>query len=547
MICIIDVVKAEKILIIILLSLFFKPHSGFGSVDNSFQASGIDNIATYNNSNIAIPLRLWRADPEIFKIIDSEIFPMLSMNEGGGFNNLGRAWIAWTIEINNQLFAAHAILDRGRLYDFTLSSGFYDTIYWKGAETSLFLVTSTNDTTFLTWYSTDKKPLQSSLDYNSTGHQILITQNMFQLFLYQNGTVPSIVTLEGYSLVTEIVDVAILSTIPNAALYLVKNDLLMFYSKGNSEVIPANFSINSQVGHVFLTPSIFDLVNKQVWWDGTIISIPNDVVELYTWGLKSSILRTSNNTLLEYNGFEWEVIKDYQDELTIQDFSIVDIGLYFGTIPVGGTQLLTLGDDEDGDGAPDTLESYFGSYPFKRDTDGDSIPDQVEIAYGMDPTVDDRNYDYDKDTMISIDEINLGLDPMLSDSDYGGAIDGWEFRYQYDPFDKGDDLDDSRDEDGVPNSIESIWNSSPDKKDTDSDGMPDLWEITYKLDPTDPKNAFEDNDGDSRNNLYEYNHGTDPLLPDKKNIFSGIELVVLLTLVITTPIALVINRKITNN
>lgn len=545
MIYIIVVVSVKKIPILLFIFLFFTPHNSFGGLEGTSQSLDYySDTINYNNTNIEIPLRLWRADPDIFKIIDTKIFPMVSMGNDGSFDNLGRAWIAWTIEINTLLFAAHAIIDKGRLYDFTLSSGSYDTVYWKGGQSNLFLVASTNDTTLLSWYSTEQNTIHRSLNYNSTGHQLFITQNLFQLFLFQNGTVPSLVTLVGYSLVTEKVDFIMISTIPNAALYLTGNDTLIFSNNDNSDIIPSGFSVNSLLGHVFLTPSVFDLDNNQVWWDGEILSIPEDVVELYTWGLKSSILRTSNNTMLEYDGFEWEVIKDYNDEYTIQDFSIVDIGLYLGAIPVDGSQLLTLGADEDGDGAPDTLESYFGSYPFEVDTDGDTIPDQIEIAYGLDPTVDDRKYDYDGDTMISIDEINLGTDPLLSDTDFGGALDGWEIRYDYDPFDREDDNLDL-DGDGVPNSIESIWNSSPKLKDTDFDGMPDLWEITYSLDPTDPNNALEDNDGDSRNNLYEYNHGTDPLLPDKKNIFSGISLIIFISLVFTTPIALVINRKIT--
>ncbi len=46
--------------------------------------------------------------------------------------------------------------------------------------------------------------------------------------------------------------------------------------------------------------------------------------------------------------------------------------------------------------------------------------------------------------------------------------------------------------------------------DTDNDGMPDIYEHEHGLDPLDPSDALADNDGDGYSNLEEYEQGTDP-------------------------------------
>lgn len=50
--------------------------------------------------------------------------------------------------------------------------------------------------------------------------------------------------------------------------------------------------------------------------------------------------------------------------------------------------------------------------------------------------------------------------------------------------------------------------------DDDNDGMPDLFEITYGFDTLDPADAMLDSDGDGRNNLTEYQLGSNPLVSD---------------------------------
>lgn len=67
------------------------------------------------------------------------------------------------------------------------------------------------------------------------------------------------------------------------------------------------------------------------------------------------------------------------------------------------------------------------------------------------------------------------------------------------------------DGDGVPDSEDP---------DADGDGMPNVWENEHGLDPLDPSDADEDLDGDGLSNLEEFNAGTDPNNPDTD--FDGI-------------------------
>ena len=151
-------------------------------------------------------------------------------------------------------------------------------------------------------------------------------------------------------------------------------------------------------------------------------------------------------------------------------------------------------------------------------------------AFGSDPNEpdgdnDDDNdgYDADRDGEISQEEKYTNLEEYYNntdskdpDTDGGGAWDGWEIHYGFNPRNATDDQDDSEN-DGLVNEWEFLWDTDPYVVDSDQDGMPDGWEHTYSfpaggcgLDPSDFGDQHGDADNDGSDNLREYNEGTDP-------------------------------------
>ena len=137
---------------------------------------------------------------------------------------------------------------------------------------------------------------------------------------------------------------------------------------------------------------------------------------------------------------------------------------------------------------------------------------------------DEDGYDANRDGTISIEERYTNLEeyhnntnPNDKDTDDGGAWDGWEIYYGFNPRNDTDDFIDS-DADSLANYLEFYWDSDPFDSDTDQDGMHDGWEDFYSdrvidgcgLDPTDGSDKFDDPDNDGSDNLREYQEETDP-------------------------------------
>ncbi|MFV2014788.1 MAG: hypothetical protein ACC656_05135, partial [Candidatus Heimdallarchaeota archaeon] len=508
------------IILILVLNLFFLSYASSNLIIEQLEEDDMEYTGEIPNSTL--PINFWR---NILPINDSNVFPMASLGEKGSFSGLGVAWITWSIQIEDKFLPAFAIFRRGQITEFTLLEKFYDNIYWNSAKTNLFLIGSTDTETDFYQYSTKGDPFKFTLNFPSNDHQMLITSTKFEISLLLNDSTPFVVKVVGLNtLFEETEDVQIASFSGIGGLYRLKNQSLELRTDKFELVIPGNFTNESKLGHFLLNPAVYDLSLQKVWVTGNFtftLDLPKNSVKVFEFGLSSSVVQTLNNSFYELTPNGWQLITRIDSKFEVQDFSIVDISLYFGTIVDRGLKIFPAGNDADNDFIPDRMEDYFFSLPENNDSDGDSIPDAVEIAYGTNPILDDRLFDTDQDGISNIVEYNNNLDPGNPDSDFGGAIDGWETFYEFNPLNPLDDQFDN-DSDGLKNSVESLWNTNPFEKDTDKDKMPDGWEVQYQLDPIDGNNANLDFDNDGRSNYQEFQLKSDPLIPDPPAVFEGL-------------------------
>jgi hypothetical protein len=500
-----------------------------------------------------IPIKFWRANPEVFTIASSKIFPMVSLDTDQSLFNLGMAWITWTIEVKDKYLVAWAIYNHGRVSNFTLLNQYFGEVYWNGVQQELFLITSTDSETFFTWYSKSQDSFGYKLPYNSSNHEMFIKdENHIEFFLYQNGTTPALidVSIDGFqsSITTKSTNDTLISSSPGMGLFLLPDQSLQLVTAEGIDLLPQGFSNQSQIGHLFLAPAVYDTTSGKIWLqsDNSTIDLPLNSSAIFPVGLSSSIVLTTTNDLLEYTPFGWKTIGQFDKSYQIQYYSLIDIDLYLGTVVDDGLHFLTSGLDTDQDQIPDTMEDYYFTLPNTVDTDKDGMSDGIEIAYGLNPLIDDTNYDSDADRLLNVDELRYQTDPRYHDSDFGGALDGWEVKYDFDPLNSTDD-DLDPDGDTVTNDIESIWDTNPRSKDSDNDSLPDYWEIKYSLDPMDPSNANADPDRDGISNKREFQEGTDPLIPNPIGVFDGLLIWMVPLIILFLPISFKFWKRIVDN
>jgi len=132
-----------------------------------------------------------------------------------------------------------------------------------------------------------------------------------------------------------------------------------------------------------------------------------------------------------------------------------------------------------------------------QDTDLDGMPDSYENTYGcLMPNTVDAGVDYDSDSLTSLQEYQYSaeLNPCAADTDGDSVTDTIEVGHPcLSP--TNPDTDGNGFSDGL--------------EDTDNDGMPDKWEINMGLDPL-TDDALENNDGDPYTNFEEYLYQLDP-------------------------------------
>ena len=161
------------------------------------------------------------------------------------------------------------------------------------------------------------------------------------------------------------------------------------------------------------------------------------------------------------------------------------------------------------------LLSPFASFPVNASDPNDPDGDEDNDSDGYDANRDGVISNEEKYT--NLEEYYNNTNPNDVDTDDGGAWDGWEIYYGFNPRNASDDSLDS-DADFIANNIEFYWDSDPFDSDTDQDGMPDGWEDFYSdrlpdgcgLNPTVGSDKFDDPDSDGSDNLREYQEGTDP-------------------------------------
>jgi len=157
---------------------------------------------------------------------------------------------------------------------------------------------------------------------------------------------------------------------------------------------------------------------------------------------------------------------------------------------------VTIGDDADGDGLPDSYERENACLDdnvadAERDVDADGLTNQDEFEVGSDPCV----FDTDGDGLSDGSETDIGTDPTRFDSDGDGASDGSEQSYGTNPL--VPDTDDDGLLDGAD--IALIPCTDPLSIDADLDGVAD---------------ADEDCDQDDLSNAEEVTHRTNPAVSD---------------------------------
>lgn len=141
-----------------------------------------------------------------------------------------------------------------------------------------------------------------------------------------------------------------------------------------------------------------------------------------------------------------------------------------------------------------------------RDSDGDGMPDLWEYRHGLDyNNPADAVLDGDNDGLTNLQEYQYQTLPNNADTDSDQLNDGDEVLvHRTNPA-----LADS-DSDGLDDGQEiNVYGTNANNSDSDADGMPDGWEVLNSLDPL-LDDAALDYDSDGRNNLMEYQAGTNP-------------------------------------
>ncbi len=150
-----------------------------------------------------------------------------------------------------------------------------------------------------------------------------------------------------------------------------------------------------------------------------------------------------------------------------------------GSKSVGLEIIITHESDIEGNGIPDSQESWYND--FMVDSDSDGWSDGFEEGLGTD-RFNSSNTDADGDGISDFSEVNIyGTNPSQVDTDEDFMPDLWEIQNGLNPL--VDDASEDLDNDGLSNLLEYQTGTLVNDSDSDSDGIPDGWEVAYGYDP----------------------------------------------------------------
>ncbi len=496
------------------------------------------------SGTIKEPIFMWRADPNEFLIEDASIFPKLSLDTSAALldlSGLGNAWITWTLNFSGNLLGVYGTYSQGEFLTLGAPDEFYNEIVWFGIGNDLIMLGISGISTDVYFILPDGRFITREIDTPTADHKFFTLNR--RLYVSAMDLVDQeyyIFTESDFRIETRKSSETILAAGALGFISDAKGVKTLVTETGNTS-LPVILSNDLVLGHAGLNPAVFDITRQRLWTPEGEYDFPEVADRISFFGLQSSILiGTEFMYELDTISKTWVVIAEVTDDLL--DFAMLDIGLYMGPVRHHGLGLIASGEDSDGDSAPDTLEDYIGTLNYETDSDRDGIDDASEIIYGTNPLVADQHRDYDGDGLSNGEEIRLYLDPLNPDSDYGGALDGWEIDYGLNVTDATDDQEDW-DGDGITNAIESRWASDPASSDTDGDGLPDGWEIQNGINPT-ISNANDDPDGDGKSNWVEYQEGTNPVFAESGRILDGLQREIVIIFLLVAPIGYLLWKKL---
>ncbi len=496
-----------------------------------------DPIETpFSSKNNTVPL--WKADSYFYSVRNVNVFPIIE-SDGNTFF-FEKAYVTWITIFGNQKIPMFAIIDKGfpgKITSIQTSLSYY----WQSFGSELLFVGTTQNITFFEWFSTERPQISAfipGITYNHSAY-FDVSENEWVVY-FENSTASYLAKWDGVSISIAKTNVNIVDSWLFFRLVHDMSSNASYLDDGISQtVLPFNITSSLKLAplgildqYPYVDMAIIDMETNSYFYRNKTHSLSFNITQLFRNTFPSATLFGDDAFSYLFNGTVWIPDRKFTSfPLALGSITLLTKIAVVPFFPIG---YRFIGSDIDNDSLPDEIELYIGSSSISSDTDGDGMDDLFEVAYDLDPTKQDSNLDVDGDGLTNYDEYLEGLDPQLADTDWGGALDGWELSYSFDPHNKTDDLMDN-DNDGLSNYLENKIGTNPLSEDSDSDGVPDGWEYYNSLNPL-KKDDKMDPDADGFNNLEEYYSNHHPFVPDNPFPINKILFILIsITIVFTIP------------